>query len=105
MHKEFITTGWTHATNIYEVNLRQYTPEGTFNAFAGHLPRLKDMGVQTLWFMPLHSIGVEKRKGTLGSYYSIKDYGSINPEFGNAEDFKKLVSAVRQFFTTTEKES
>ncbi len=80
--------------SIYEVNVRQYTPEGTFNAFAKHLPRLKQMGVDILWFMPIQPIGVEKRKGGLGSYYSIQDYRGINPEFGNQEDFKSLVDQI-----------
>ena len=75
---------------IYEVNIRQYTPEGTFNAFAKELPRLKDLGVDMLWFMPIHPIGEKNRKEPLGSYYSVKDYKGVNPEFGTAEDFKKL---------------
>ncbi len=82
---------WAGSTNIYEVNIRQYTPEGTFNAFAQSLPRLKDMGVQTLWFMPVQPVGEKNRKGSLGSYYSIKNYTEINPEFGTMQDFKKLV--------------
>jgi len=76
---------------IYEVNVRQYTPEGTFNAFATHLERLKDMGVDILWLMPIQPIGKEKRKGPLGSYYSVRDYRGINPEFGTKEDFQALV--------------
>lgn len=76
---------------IYEVNIRQHTPEGTFNAFAEHLPRLKELGVDILWLMPVQEIGVKNRKGTLGSYYSIKDYREVNPEFGTLEDFKNLV--------------
>ena len=80
-----------NSTNIYEVNVRQYTHEGTFAAFAKHLPRLKDMGVQVLWIMPITPISVEKRQGTLGSYYACSDYVSINPEFGNLDDFKTLV--------------
>ena len=78
---------------IYEVNVRQYTQEGTFNAFATHLPKLKELGVDILWFMPIHPIGELKRKGTLGSYYSISDYRGINPEFGTLDDFKSLVDA------------
>ena len=78
---------------IYEVNVRQYTQEGTFNAFAKHLPKLKELGVDILWFMPIHPIGELKRKGTLGSYYSISDYREINPEFGTLDDFKSLVDA------------
>lgn len=76
---------------IYEVNIRQYTPEGTFNAFASHLPRLKDLGVDILWIMPIQPIGEKNRKGGLGSYYSIRDYTAINPEFGTLDDFKSLV--------------
>ncbi|MEO9484295.1 MAG: alpha-amylase family glycosyl hydrolase [Ekhidna sp.] len=76
---------------IYEVNIRQYTPEGTFNAFADHLPRLKDLGVDILWIMPIQPIGEKNRKGGLGSYYSIKDYTAVNAEFGTLEDFKSLV--------------
>jgi glycosidase len=76
---------------LYEVNVRQYTPEGTFNAFAEHLPRLKSLGVDILWIMPIHPISKENRKGTLGSYYAIQDYRAVNPEFGTIEDFKNLV--------------
>jgi len=82
---------WIYNTNIYEVNLRQYTKEGTFNAFAQHLPRLKEMGVKTLWFMPITPISKKEMKGTLGSYYACSDYTSINPEFGTLQDFKNLV--------------
>ena len=87
----FKTVEWAHNTNIYEVNMRQYTPEGTFNAFAGELPRLKEMGVMTLWFMPVTPIAQKNKKGTLGSYYACSDYTSVNPEFGTLEDFKNLV--------------
>lgn len=82
---------WAHSTNLYEVNLRQYTKEGTFNAFARELPRLKDMGVEVLWFMPVTPISKKIRQGTLGSYYACSDYTSVNPEFGSLDDFKRLV--------------
>lgn len=82
---------WKHTTNIYEVNVRQYTPEGTFAAFEKHLPRLKKMGVKTLWFMPITPIAQQNKKGTLGSPYAAYDYTSINPEFGTLENFKHLV--------------
>jgi glycosidase len=85
------TPEWSKDAVIYEVNIRQYTEEGTFNAFAEHLPRLKELGVDILWLMPVHPIGEKKRKGSLGSYYSIKDYKAINPEFGTMADFKSLV--------------
>lgn len=82
---------WIANTNIYEVNIRQYSAEGSFNAFAANLPRLKDMGVEVLWIMPIHPIGKINRKGSLGSYYSIADFKGVNPEFGTAADFKSLV--------------
>ena len=82
---------WMIRGNIYEVNVRQYTQEGTFKAFAKSLPRLKKMGVQTLWFMPINPIGVLDRKGVLGSYYAVSNYKAINPEFGNLNDWKQLV--------------
>ncbi len=91
MTNRFQPVDWAHTTNIYEVNVRQYTPEGTFNAFAGHLQRLKEMGVETLWFMPVTPIAQKNKKGSLGSYYACSDYTSINPEFGTLEDFKNLV--------------
>ena len=82
---------WSYSTNIYEVNLRQYTLEGTFEAFGRSLPRLKDMGVKTLWFMPITPISVKGRLGTLGSYYAVQNYKETNPEYGTIDDFKKLV--------------
>jgi len=87
---------WSKNAVIYEVNLRQYTPEGTFEAFAAHLPRLKEMGVDILWFMPIHPIGELNRKGGLGSYYSVKDYKAVNPEFGDMDDFRALVEQAHE---------
>lgn len=87
---------WVNNATIYEVNVRQYTPEGTFNAFMQHLPRLKELGVDILWFMPIHPIGVVERKGTLGSYYSVRDYYGINPEFGTLDDFKAVVAKAHE---------
>ncbi len=84
---------WVYNATIYEVNIRQYTKEGTFNAFEKHIPRLKELGVEILWMMPIQPIGEEKRKGTLGSYYSIKDYTKTNPAFGSLENFKQIVNA------------
>ncbi len=80
--------------NIYEVNLRQYTSDGTFNSFTGELARLKNMGVDILWFMPIHEISKNKRKGTLGSYYAVSDYKGVNPEHGTMEDFKNMVDSI-----------
>ncbi|GEP52176.1 alpha-amylase [Flavobacterium noncentrifugens] len=85
---------WSKNATIYEVNVRQFTPEGTFKAFEAHLPRIKAMGIDIIWLMPIHPIGVEKRKGTLGSEYSVKDYYGVNPEFGTKEDFKHLVDKI-----------
>jgi glycosidase len=84
---------WSRNAVIYEVNIRQYTPEGTFAAFQKQLPRLRNLGIDVLWFMPIQPIGKLNRKGTLGSYYSIRDYTAINPEFGTEADFKALVDA------------
>ncbi len=85
---------WSHNASIYEVNVRQYSPGGTFAEFEKHLPRLKEMGVDILWFMPVHPIGEEQRKGTLGSYYSVKDYYGVNPEFGTLDEFRALVERI-----------
>lgn len=82
---------WSRDANIYEVNIRQYTKEGTINAFAAHLPRLKKMGVDILWLMPVQPIGEKNRKGKLGSYYAVRDYTAVNPEFGSMDDLKRLV--------------
>ena len=87
---------WVKNAVIYEVNIRQYTPEGTFKAFSEHLSRLKALGVDILWLMPIHPIGQMNRKGELGSYYSVKDYKRINPEFGNMNDFKSLVRQIHE---------
>ena len=84
-------TPWWADASIYEVNVRNYTPEGTFSAFANKLDQLEDLGVEILWLMPIHAIGDKNRKGSLGSYYAVKDYRSVNPEFGTHEDFKALV--------------
>ena len=87
---------WSYDANIYEVNIRQFTPEGTLNAFRRHLPRLQDLGVEILWLMPIYPISEERRKGTLGSYYAISDYTAVNPNFGTAADFRALVEEVHE---------
>ncbi|MFV0564686.1 MAG: alpha-amylase family glycosyl hydrolase [Flavobacteriaceae bacterium] len=98
---------------IYEANIRQYSPEGTFNAFAKDIPTLKQLGVQIIWVMPINPISKIKRKATgdkftsdiedenerkkyLGSYYSVSDYKAINPEFGTLDDFKNLVKTAHE---------
>jgi glycosidase len=88
----FAHVPWSHQTSIYEVNIRQFTPEGTLKAFEAHLPRLQQMGVSLLWFMPIQPIGKKERKGGLGSYYAIQDYTAVNPEFGTLEDFRRIVA-------------
>ncbi len=87
---------WSKNSSIYEVNVRQYTPEGTFKAFQKHIPEIKEMGIGIIWIMPINPIGEKNRKGTLGSYYSIKDYKAINPEFGTLEDFKNLIYEIHK---------
>lgn len=89
-----VTPEWSKNLSIYEVNIRQYTEEGTFAAFEKRLPALKELGVGILWLMPVNPIGEMNRKGTLGSYYSVKDYKAVNPEFGTPEDFKNLVDKI-----------
>lgn len=87
---------WALDANIYEVNVRQFTPEGTLDAFRAHLPRLEALGVEILWLMPIYPISKERRKGTLGSYYAISDYNKINPNFGTKEDFRELVTEAHE---------
>lgn len=84
---------WARDAVIYQINTRQFTPEGTFAAAQEQLPRLKDLGVDILWLMPIHPIGEVNRKGSLGSPYSVKDYREVNPEFGTLEEFRAFVDA------------
>ena len=84
---------WSKNAVIYQINTRQFTEAGTFRAAEKHLPRLKDLGVDILGLMPIHEIGLKNRKGTLGSPYSVKDYYSVNPEFGTLEDLKHFVKS------------
>ena len=90
----FTAPDWSKNLVIYEANIRQYTPQGTFKAFEKHLLDLKKMGVGIIWLMPINPIGVLNRKGSLGSYYAIQDYKKINPEFGTLNDLKNLVSRI-----------
>ena len=87
---------WAYSSVIYEMNVRQYTPEGTFAAAEAQLPRLQRLGVDVIWLMPIYPIGVEERKGTLGSYYAISDYCAINPEFGTMSDFDSFLTAAHK---------
>ena len=101
---------WTKNATIYEVNLRQHTPEGTIEAFIPDLPRLKELGVDILWLMPIHPIGEVNRKGgenannyivepgstSLGSPYSVQDYYAVNPDYGDHDDLRALTSAAHE---------
>src|SRR6476619_5614053 len=96
MMMHFDRVSWIAGTNVYEVNIRQYTKEGTFSAFMQHLPRLKDMGIKILWLMPITPISEKLRIEPLGSYYACSSYVKINPEYGKLEDFKTLVQQAHQ---------
>ena len=91
---EFEHPEWSKSATIYEVNLRQFTPEGTFEAFKDHLPRLKEMGIDILWLMPIHPIGEKNRKGELGSPYAVRDYWAVNSNYGSLDGFKDLVQEI-----------
>lgn len=97
VHPDSISTNivkhpaWSHNQTIYELNTRQFTKQGTFNAIVPHLKQLKQLGVTTIWFMPITPIGIKNRKGKLGSYYSVKNYLKVNPNYGTMADFKNLV--------------
>lgn len=90
-HADTKHPAWSRSANVYEVNLRQYSKDGTLNAFTADLPRLKQLGVDIIWLMPIHPIGQKNRKGALGSYYAVQDYTAVNPEFGSIDDVRKLV--------------
>jgi alpha-amylase len=81
---------------IYEANIRQYSPEGTFSEFTKDIPQLKELGVKIIWVMPIYPISTTNSKGPLGSYYAISDYTKVNPEFGNLEDVKALVNTAHE---------
>ena len=83
---------WSYRAVLYEMNVRQLTPEGTLRAAASKLSFLHDLGIDAVWLMPVYPIGEEQRKGSLGSYYSIRDYRAINPELGTMEDFDAFVA-------------
>ena len=95
-NRPFDTPAWATEANIYELNLRQYTPEGTFAAAKPHLRRLAAMGVDVVWMMPIYPISEARRKGTMGSYYASSDFRSVNHEFGTLEDFKDFVAEIHR---------
>lgn len=88
--------GWSRDAVLYQINTRQFTREGTFKAAEKQLPRLKKLGVNVLWLMPIHPIGDKNRKGSLGSPYSVKDYYAVNPELGTLADLKSFVAAAHK---------
>ena len=87
---------WSKNTGIYEVNVRQFSEEGSFDQVTKYLPEIKAMGIDLIWLMPIHKIGEKNRKGGMGSYYSISDYKSVNPEFGSEVDFQELVDRAHE---------
>jgi glycosidase len=93
----FPIISWANGSNIYEVNIRQYTHEGTLQAFIGHIPRLHTMGIEILWLMPITPISVEKRQGTFGSYYAASSYTDIDPAYGTTDDFRQLIQTAHSF--------
>lgn len=88
---QFQHADWTRNASIYQINTRQFTPQGTFRAATAQLPRLKELGVDILWLMPIHPIGEAKRKGSLGSPYAVRDFRAVNPEFGTLADLRAFV--------------
>lgn len=88
---------WSYSAVLYEMNIRQLTPEGTLQAAEEKLEFLHEMGIDAIWLMPIYPIGEEGRKGSLGSYYSIKDYCAVNPEFGTMEDLDSFIEKVHSF--------
>lgn len=104
--EQLVHADWTRNATIYQINVRQHTPEGTLNACGNDLPRLKALGADILWLMPIHPIGEVNRKGgensnnymvqpgssSLGSPYSVKDYMAVNPDFGTEEDLKAFTA-------------
>ena len=84
---------WSYSAVLYELNIRQFTADGTFNAAIERLPFLRSIGVDAIWLMPIYPIGIEGRKGSSGSYYSIRDYKGVNSEFGAEDDLRAFISA------------
>ena len=83
---------WSYSAVLYEMNIRQFTTEGTFRAASERLPFLRSIGIDAIWLMPIYPIGEEDRKGSLGSYYSIRDYKGVNPEFGSEADLRDFIT-------------
>src|SRR5688572_12706187 len=90
------TPDWVRDGVIYEIYPRAFSQEGTFNAITARLDELKELGVTVLWLMPIHPIGQEKKKGTIGSPYAVKDYYAVNPDYGTSDDLKRLISEAQR---------
>src|SRR6187431_306398 len=86
------TRDWVRDGVVYEIYPRAFSPAGDFNGVTARLDQLKDLGVNVLWLMPIHPLGQEKKKGTIGSPYAVRDYYGINPDYGTKEHFKKFIS-------------
>ncbi len=95
-HKAPKAPSWALNTPVYEIFVRQQTPEGTFTALIGDLDRIKSLGIELIWLMPIHPIGEENRKGTAGSPYAVKDYYATSPELGSLDEFKALVKEIHK---------
>jgi 1,4-alpha-glucan branching enzyme len=93
---ELVHPEWTKDAVIYQLNQRQHTPEGTFRAAEPHLERIRDLGADIVWLMPINPIGEVNRKGSLGSPYAVKDYFEVNPEFGTLEDLRHFVARAHE---------
>src|SRR4051812_32318770 len=83
---------WLRDGVIYELNTRDFSSAGTFNAVTDRLDTLNALGVNIVWLMPIHPIGQLNKKGTIGSPYAVRDYYEINPAYGTADDLHRLVS-------------
>ena len=81
---------------MYSVFVRNHTPEGTFEGVRRDLPRIRGLGVDVIWLLPIHPIGEKARKGVLGSPYAIRDYRAVNPEYGTLDEFRRLVDEVHR---------
>ena len=81
---------------MYSIFVRQYSKEGTFAGVKRDLDRIRSLGVDVIWLMPIHPIGLKNRKGELGSPYAIQDYRKVNPEFGTLDDFRCLIDGIHQ---------
>jgi len=86
-----VTPSWVNSATVYEVNVRQFSPEGSFNAVTAALPRIKQLGTDVIWLMPIFPVGKLNAKGSLGSPYAVANYQAVNPDYGTDADFKQLV--------------